>query len=200
MRADGARTTVVLVGTLDTKGLEYRYFRDRLVELGVDVVLVDAGIVGEPLGRARHHAGRGRRRRRRGRRGPGGRRRSWCRSRDDGARSVGDRGAAARRGSARRGRCTRRLRWLGDRDDRDATTPDRRAEAHGLDRRVGRHESVRRLGRHHDDVLRRRHRRCQSSLCAHHLERGRRARRNGAGRRAGARRDAAARWSPRCSG
>ena len=41
--------TVVLVGTLDTKGVEYGYLRDRLVELGVDVVLVDAGIVGLPL-------------------------------------------------------------------------------------------------------------------------------------------------------
>ena len=40
--------TVVLVGTLDTKGLEYAYLRDRLREHGVDVVLVDAG-VNEPL-------------------------------------------------------------------------------------------------------------------------------------------------------
>nr|WP_055501548.1 Tm-1-like ATP-binding domain-containing protein [Nonomuraea pusilla] len=39
--------TVVLVGTLDTKGLEYAWLRDRLRELGCDVVLVDAG-VGEP--------------------------------------------------------------------------------------------------------------------------------------------------------
>jgi uncharacterized protein (UPF0261 family) len=41
--------TVVLVGTLDTKGLEYAYFRDRIREHGVDVLLVDAGILGEPL-------------------------------------------------------------------------------------------------------------------------------------------------------
>ncbi len=41
-------TTVVLVGTLDTKGTEYGYLRDRLVEHGVDVLLVDAGILGEP--------------------------------------------------------------------------------------------------------------------------------------------------------
>lgn len=40
--------TVVLVGTLDTKGVEYGYLRDRLLEHGVDVLLVDAGIVGEP--------------------------------------------------------------------------------------------------------------------------------------------------------
>ena len=41
--------TVVLVGTLDTKGQEYAYLADRIREQGVDVVLVDAGIVGEPL-------------------------------------------------------------------------------------------------------------------------------------------------------
>ena len=37
------------VGTLDTKGKEYAYLRDRIRERGVDVLLVDAGILGEPL-------------------------------------------------------------------------------------------------------------------------------------------------------
>ena len=41
-------TTVVLVGTLDTKGLEYDFLRDRLREHGVETILVDAGIVDEP--------------------------------------------------------------------------------------------------------------------------------------------------------
>jgi uncharacterized protein (UPF0261 family) len=41
--------TVVLVGTLDTKGHEYAFLRDRLREHGVDVVVVDCGIMGEPL-------------------------------------------------------------------------------------------------------------------------------------------------------
>ncbi len=40
--------TVVLVGTLDTKGHEYDFMRDRLREAGVDVLLVDAGVLGEP--------------------------------------------------------------------------------------------------------------------------------------------------------
>ena len=40
--------TVVLVGTLDTKGREYGFLRDRLGEHGVETVLVDAGILGEP--------------------------------------------------------------------------------------------------------------------------------------------------------
>ena len=41
--------TVVLAGTLDTKGIEYAYVRDRLRERGVDVILVDAGVLGAPL-------------------------------------------------------------------------------------------------------------------------------------------------------
>ncbi len=41
--------TVVLIGTLDTKGNEYAYLRDRIRERGVDVLLIDAGILGEPL-------------------------------------------------------------------------------------------------------------------------------------------------------
>src|SRR5438094_3202719 len=41
--------TVVLLGTLDTKGREYAFLRERLLEQGVDVLVVDAG-VGEPVG------------------------------------------------------------------------------------------------------------------------------------------------------
>ena len=41
--------TVVLLGTLDTKGLEYAYLADRVRDHDVEVLLVDAGIVGEPL-------------------------------------------------------------------------------------------------------------------------------------------------------
>lgn len=36
--------SVVLVGTLDTKGAEYAFVRDRLRESGVDVILVDTGV------------------------------------------------------------------------------------------------------------------------------------------------------------
>ena len=36
--------TVLLIGTLDTKGLEYAYLRDRLLADGVDVLVVDVGI------------------------------------------------------------------------------------------------------------------------------------------------------------
>ena len=41
--------TVVLVGTLDTKGIEYGFLRERLREAGVEVLLVDAGVMGRPL-------------------------------------------------------------------------------------------------------------------------------------------------------
>ena len=40
--------TVVLVGTLDTKGEEYAYLRDRLRGHGVQTLLVDVGTVGPP--------------------------------------------------------------------------------------------------------------------------------------------------------
>jgi len=41
---------VVLVGTLDTKGREFAYVRDRLQDLGLETTVVDIGILGEPLG------------------------------------------------------------------------------------------------------------------------------------------------------
>jgi uncharacterized protein (UPF0261 family) len=39
---------VALVGTLDTKGVEYAFLRDRLVQRGVETLLIDAGVY-EPL-------------------------------------------------------------------------------------------------------------------------------------------------------
>jgi uncharacterized protein (UPF0261 family) len=40
---------VCLAGTLDTKGVEYAYVRDCLLAAGVDVLVVDCGVLGEPL-------------------------------------------------------------------------------------------------------------------------------------------------------
>jgi uncharacterized protein (UPF0261 family) len=40
--------TVLLAGTLDTKGAEYAYVRDRIRQRGVDVLVMDLGILGEP--------------------------------------------------------------------------------------------------------------------------------------------------------
>ena len=39
---------IALVGTLDTKGAEIAYVRDRLLALGTQPVVVDSGILGEP--------------------------------------------------------------------------------------------------------------------------------------------------------
>lgn len=41
---------VVIVGTLDTKGPEIAYLRDRLRGLGLDTTVIDSGILGEPVG------------------------------------------------------------------------------------------------------------------------------------------------------
>jgi uncharacterized protein (UPF0261 family) len=44
-----SRTPVVcLAGTLDTKGTEYAFVRDALRDAGVDVLVVDCGVLGEP--------------------------------------------------------------------------------------------------------------------------------------------------------
>jgi uncharacterized protein (UPF0261 family) len=42
--------TVVIIGTLDTKGPEIGYLRDRLRALGLETIVIDSGILGEPLG------------------------------------------------------------------------------------------------------------------------------------------------------
>lgn len=41
---------VVIIGTLDTKGPEVAYLRDRLQALGLTTTVIDSGILGEPLG------------------------------------------------------------------------------------------------------------------------------------------------------
>jgi uncharacterized protein (UPF0261 family) len=42
--------TVLLIGTLDTKGREIAYLRDRVRALGLGALVLDSGILGEPLG------------------------------------------------------------------------------------------------------------------------------------------------------
>ena len=46
------RPTVVLVGTLDTKGREYAYLREAIEAAGAATILVDTGVLGEPQVRA----------------------------------------------------------------------------------------------------------------------------------------------------
>lgn len=43
-------TTVVLLGTLDTKGAEYRWLQEQLVSAGCDTVVVDAGVFSDGAG------------------------------------------------------------------------------------------------------------------------------------------------------
>ena len=58
------KAVVCLAGTLDTKGTEYAYVKDCLVAAGVDVLVVDCGVLGDPLfepdidARARRREGR----------------------------------------------------------------------------------------------------------------------------------------------
>lgn len=42
--------TILLIGTLDTKGREIAYCRDRIRSLGMNARVLDSGILGEPLG------------------------------------------------------------------------------------------------------------------------------------------------------
>ena len=48
LRERSAVTTIVLLGTLDTKGEEYAFVRDRIKAAGCDVILVDAGPRSDP--------------------------------------------------------------------------------------------------------------------------------------------------------
>jgi uncharacterized protein (UPF0261 family) len=44
------RPRIALIGTLDTKGDEIAYVRDRLAAFGVEPMVIDSGILGEPQG------------------------------------------------------------------------------------------------------------------------------------------------------
>ncbi|HWJ54940.1 MAG TPA: Tm-1-like ATP-binding domain-containing protein, partial [Vicinamibacterales bacterium] len=43
-----AMPAVLLAGTLDTKGAEYAYVRERLRQRGVRTLVMDLGVLGEP--------------------------------------------------------------------------------------------------------------------------------------------------------
>jgi uncharacterized protein (UPF0261 family) len=45
-----AGPTIAVIGTLDTKGPEIAYVRDRIRELGGDAIVIDSGILGEAVG------------------------------------------------------------------------------------------------------------------------------------------------------
>lgn len=41
--------TILLIGTLDTKGEEYRFVRDLIHDRGAETLVMDAGVLGDPL-------------------------------------------------------------------------------------------------------------------------------------------------------
>jgi uncharacterized protein (UPF0261 family) len=41
--------TVGIIGTLDTKGQEFAYLRERIAAAGVDTLVIDAGVLGQPF-------------------------------------------------------------------------------------------------------------------------------------------------------
>ena len=45
---------VVIVGALDTKGEEFRFVRDLIRMRGLETLVVDFGVMGDPPFRARH--------------------------------------------------------------------------------------------------------------------------------------------------
>ena len=157
------------------------------------MLLLDAGILGEPLDAARHRSRRDRRGRRRA--GRGARRRATTAAR----RST--RWRAARPIVVARLHAEGRLDGilgLGGSGNSTiiaaghARAAGRRPEAARLDGRLGRHAAVRRRGRHRDDVLGRRHRRHQPHLRADHDQRRGDDRRRRQGPRSRPRRRAAA--------
>ena len=91
--------TVVLIGTLDTKGQEYAFLPTASASTACDVLLVDAGVLGEPSIAA------GRRRARRSRAAAGA---DVARARRRGRPRRGRRGDGAGRGGGRRSGCTPR--------------------------------------------------------------------------------------------
>jgi uncharacterized protein (UPF0261 family) len=48
MKEAAMSKTILLIGTLDTKGAEYGYVRELIVQRGHQVLLLDAGVAGEP--------------------------------------------------------------------------------------------------------------------------------------------------------
>lgn len=48
-RLPDGMTTILLIGTLDTKGFEIGYCRDKLLAIGATPLVLDSGILGEAL-------------------------------------------------------------------------------------------------------------------------------------------------------
>jgi uncharacterized protein (UPF0261 family) len=49
LEGEAMSKTVLLIGTLDTKGREYQYIRDLIRARGLETFVLDAGVLGEPV-------------------------------------------------------------------------------------------------------------------------------------------------------
>lgn len=47
-KISNSNKTVLIIGTLDTKSVEVKYLRDRIIEQGINVLILDTGALGEP--------------------------------------------------------------------------------------------------------------------------------------------------------
>ena len=179
--------TVVLLGTLDTKGEEYDFLRLRVRKEGVDALLVDTGVLGVPLAE------------------PDISREEVAEAAGADAQELaksGDRGAAVEamaRGAAEivkelhaQGRLDAVLALGGSGGTAIATHAMRELPV-GVPKLMvstmasGDTRAVRRSGRRHADVLGRRHCGTEPDLGAHPRERCSSRRRDGEGRRAAGR-------------
>ena len=150
--------TVVLLGSLDTKGAEYEFLRDRLVEHGVTTLLIDTGVMGAATTTADISAAdvaaeggidAG---------GAPGQARSRRRPRRDDRRRNERPAASACRGSCRRRHGARRDRRDLRGERRVPGAPAGRPEAHRVDGRLWRHGSLHRRERSHPRAQRHRRR------------------------------------------
>ena len=41
--------TIALIGTLDTKGEEFAFLRERIQNAGLRTLMIDVGVLGQPL-------------------------------------------------------------------------------------------------------------------------------------------------------
>ena len=156
--------TVLLIGTLDTKGFEYAYLRDRLQADGVNVLVVDVGI-NDPNGISpdvtRHEVAAS----------IGADANSLAAASDRG-RAVAtmteaaarDRPQALSRRALRWHPGCRGLGWNRNRHPCHAGAAGGRSQADALDDGIGGHLELRGEHRHHDDGVDHRHRRGQLDL------------------------------------
>ena len=178
-RRGAVMATVVLLGTLDTKGEEYEFLRRRVLDAGVDALLVDTGVLGSPLAEpdiSRQQVAEA----------AGADVQELAASEDRGrGRGDGPRRRRNREGPARAGRLDAVLALGGSGGTAIAAQAVRELPV-GVPKLIvstmaSGHAPLRRGRRRHAHVFGRRHRRAESDLGAHPRERSGGGRRDGKG-------------------